>query len=257
MPRALVRLVDFLGDQLVVNRTAGSEWQLGAFRMLAESRSAGGKEGGDFYAYRLRGPNRLAVVIGDACGRGREGAKVLPGVLSRLQQIAATTVRPGHLLGELNRCLVRELRSDRFVTGAALEIDAAAGTLMVANAGHVPAVLRRSGKVTVIGRASGPPLGILNDSVYPDESYALQRGDVMVLMTDGIVEAVETDLAEMPTLKGLVAQAGDDGGAVHRCLTKELRAERPGREADDMTLVSLEILEEASSSDPASLHRTI
>jgi serine phosphatase RsbU (regulator of sigma subunit) len=243
-----------LGDQLVVNRTAGSEWQLGAFRMLAECRSAGGQIGGDFYAYRLRAPNRLAVVIGDACGRGPEGAKVLPVVLARLQQIAAKAVRPGQLLGELNRCLALELAKDRFVTGTALEIDMEAGTLTVANAGHVPAVLRRSGSVTVVGRASGPPLGILNDSTYSDESYALEPGDVMVLMTDGIVEAVEADLAEMPTLQALVALAGDGGGAVHRRLTEELRAERPGREPDDMTLVSLEILDDSGSSHPSTFN---
>src|SRR5258706_5422571 len=149
--------------------------------MLAESRAAGGGRGGDFYRFRLREPKRLAVVIGDACGRGEAGAILLPGVLSRLEELATSADRPSHFLHELNRRLVGELSSDRFVTGAAFEIDAQAGTLTMANAGHVPAVIRRaSGEVTIVGRASGPPLGILEASSYFDESYRFHEGDVMV-----------------------------------------------------------------------------
>jgi serine phosphatase RsbU (regulator of sigma subunit) len=216
--------------------------------MLAECRAAGGGLGGDFYAFRLRGPKRLAVVIGDACGRGEAGATLLPGVLSRLEQLAASAARPSHFLHELNQRLIGELSSDRFVTGAVLEIDAQAGALTVANAGHVPAVLRRaSGEVAIIGRASGPPLGILEASSYFDESYRFGRGDVMVLMTDGIVEAVETDLAEMPRLTSLVAQGAGGSRAVHHRLLAQLTAQEPGRAADDMTLLSLELLSESGS----------
>jgi serine phosphatase RsbU (regulator of sigma subunit) len=215
--------------------------------MLADCRSANGNLGGDFYAFRLRGPKRLAVVIGDACGRGEEGARLLPGVLSRVERLAAFGCRPSHFLAELNRSLVGELSSDRFVTGAAFEIDAQAGTLTIANAAHVPAVLRRaSGEVTIVGRASGPPLGILRDSSYFDEIHRFNSGDVMILMTDGIVEAVESDLTEMPRLTALVAETFGGGGAVHSRVLERL-AQQVGRDPDDMTLLSLELLAEAAS----------
>jgi serine phosphatase RsbU (regulator of sigma subunit) len=212
--------------------------------MLTECRAAEGNLGGDFFAFRLHGPQRLAVVIGDACGRGKEGASLLPGVLSHIEELVVSPVRPSHLLQNLNRGLIGHLPSDRFVTGAAFEIDGEAGTLTVANAAHVPALLRRaSGEVRIVGRASGPPLGILEDSRYFDETCEFRSGDVMVLMTDGILEAVETDLQGMPTLTAL-----GSGGAVHRRLLAQLSDLQSKRDADDMMLLSLELLAQARKS---------
>lgn len=238
-----------LASTLFVNPPLRPAWELGVFRVLAERRWAEGDCGGDFFAFGLRSPKRLAVVIGDACGRGREAAALLPGVFRRLQEGAVEVGKPSDLLSDLNRALTGELSSDRFITGAALEIDGQARTVTVANAGHVPAVLRRaSGEVEIVGHASGPPLGILENARYFDETYSIGSGDVMVLMTDGVLEAVETDLAGMPILAALVAQGLGSSGAVHgRLLAQlaELAAPLAKRAPDDMTLLSLELLAEA------------
>jgi serine phosphatase RsbU (regulator of sigma subunit) len=243
-----LRLVHFSAERIIANVPASAPWELGAFRMLAESRSADGPVGGDFYAFQLRGPKRLTVVIGDACGRGGEGASLLPSVLPQLEELSRFKARPSRLLERLNRRLARSLPDDRFVTSAAFELDAQAGTLIVANAGHVPAMLRSPrGYVAVIGQASGPPLGILDDSSYIDECYPIAKGDVLVFMTDGVLEAVETDLTKMPTLTTLVAQAPAGGRGVHRSLLARLDGYEAPQRADDMTLLSLEILGDADS----------
>jgi serine phosphatase RsbU (regulator of sigma subunit) len=226
-----------------VNPPARPAWDLGAFRLLAERRPAEGDFGGDFYAFGLRGPKRLAVVIGDVCGRGREAAGLLPDVLSQLGELVTAPVPPSQLLESLNRGLMGKLSSDRFVTSAAFVIDGHAGTLTVANAGHVPAVLRRaSGDVRIVGRASGPPLGIFQESRYRDERCRLGRGDVVVLMTDGILEAVETDLQGMPKLTAAVGRGAGTSGAVHRRLLDQLTAPDVKRDPDDMTLLCFELL---------------
>jgi serine phosphatase RsbU (regulator of sigma subunit) len=228
---------------MVVNPTSGGVWQLGTFRMLADSRCAGGDVGGDFYAFLLRDPKRLAVVIGDACGRGREGATLLPHVLPLLDQLSSSLSRPSLLLQALNRELAGRLPSDRFVTGAVLELDAENGTLTLANAGHVPAMLRTgSGEVTVVGRASGPPLGIFAEHCYLDETYSVSSGDVIVFMTDGVLEAVETDLTAMSRIAAVVAERPGGGSDVHHRLMARLPSQQPERRADDMTLLSLELL---------------
>ncbi len=232
---------------MVVNPKTGSGWEHGAFRILAESRSAGGSIGGDFCAFRLRGPKRLAVVIGDACGRGPEGAKLLPHILPVLDELSRSLSRPRLLLEALNRQLVGRLASDRFVTGAVLELDAETGTLTIANAGHVPAMLRNAaGEVVVVGRASGPPLGILADCSYVDESYPLALGDVIVFMTDGVLEAIETDLTAMSRLAAVMGQLPGGGRDVHRRLLASLPTNPPEKRADDMTLLSMELLAEQS-----------
>ncbi len=231
---------------LFVNPPTRPAWDLGAFRMLAERRPAEGDLGGDFYVFSLRGPKRLAVVIGDVCGRGREGASLLPSVLGRIGELVTAPLPPSQLLENLNLGLMDKLSSDRFVTAAAFEIDGHAGTLTFANAGHVPAVLRRAcGEVRIVGRASGPPLGMFHGSRYCDEACRLGSGDVVVVMTDGILEAVETDLQGMPRLTAAVGHGVGGGGAVHRRLLAQLTAPHAKRDADDMMLLSLELLAEA------------
>ena len=84
--------------------------------MLAESRSAGGSGGGDFYTFALRAPTRLAVVIGDACGRGADGAALVPLVLPNVDTLLLSESSPSRLLSEVNRRLVGCVPMDRFVT---------------------------------------------------------------------------------------------------------------------------------------------
>lgn len=251
MLRAPIGPVSLSAERMVVSPQSGGVWQLGTFRIHAESRCAGGAVGGDFYAFRLCESKRLAVVIGDACGRGAEGARLLPHVLPELGELSNAVGRPSLLLDALNRKLAGKMPSDRFVTGAVLELDAETGTLTVSNAGHVPAMLRSSisGEVTVVGRASGPPLGIVADYSYLDESYPIARGDVVVFMTDGVLEAIETDLTAMSRLAAVVAQQPGRGNDVHRRLLASLPTYPPERRADDMTLLSLELLTEQTTSD--------
>ena len=237
-----------------VNPTSQSAWNLGGFQMLAEGRGADG-ESGDFFAFRLSGPNRLAVVIGDVCGHGHDVAAHLHRVAERFERLAPEG--PARFLMELNRELFGQLAMDRFVTSAAYEVDRRTRTLTVANAGHVPAILRRAnGAVTIIGRASGPPLGVIEQPRYFDESVTFDEGDVMVLMTDGIVEAVETDLTEMPKLRALTAQSVGSGWEIHRHLLGSLREEKEARDPDDMTLLSLELMGEPPSARCLESHRS-
>jgi serine phosphatase RsbU (regulator of sigma subunit) len=236
----------------------GPRFQLGAFRLLAESRCAADRVGGDFYAFEQRDSKRLIIVIGDACGRGSEAARLLPNVLRRLEDLSRSAVGPGRLLEELNRRVVDEMPSDRFVTGAVCELNAAAGTLTIANAGHVPAILRSArGGVSVIGEASGPPLGVFGNCRYTDQRYRIRQHDVVVFMTDGILEVVETDLTKMPILRGLVADAPAGSPGVHGFLMANVDDYARHRRADDMTLLSLEVLSASANTPSIELERLV
>lgn len=229
---------------------ASGVWDLDRLRIAAECRAAA-TVGGDFYIVALRDTGRVAVVIGDACGRGEDGARLLPTFLPRVRELAQSNVRPGRMLAELNHSARHVLPLDRFVTLTALEIDPSGGELVAASAGHVPVLVRRSsGPVAVIGRASGPPLGIVAGATYLEERAAIAAGDLIVLMTDGLLEAVESDLANMPHLRSMVGAAPLDAAAVRRLLLLDL--DRPGavRRMDDVTLLCVELL-----ADPASLFK--
>jgi serine phosphatase RsbU (regulator of sigma subunit) len=216
--------------------------------MLAESRSAGGLGGGDFYTFALRAPTRLAVVIGDACGRGCDGAALVPKVLPAIDSLLLTEASPSELLCEVNRILAGTVPKDRFVTAAAYELDAHAETLIASCAGHVPTLLRSAtGGVRAVGTACGPPLGIVKEFKYVDEHHALRQGDVAVFMTDGLFEALETDLLDMATLRGILSAAPAGNGAVHRFLLAQLDRSTARRGADDALLLSLEVVGEVGS----------
>jgi sigma-B regulation protein RsbU (phosphoserine phosphatase) len=232
------------------NPPPGIFWEFGGFRMLAESRTAGGLRGGDFYTFALRAPTRLAVVIGDACGRGPDGAALVPSVLPIVDALLVSEAPPSQLLREVNRALVGKLPEDRFVTAAAFELDASAGVLVAACAGHVPMLLRSNGGVHALGTASGPPLGMLDDCTYSDETHDLRAGDVAIIMTDGLLEALETDLVSMATLRDILAEAPAGNRAVHRFLLAQLDRATTKDRADDALLLSLEVAAPSPSSAP-------
>jgi serine phosphatase RsbU (regulator of sigma subunit) len=212
--------------------------KLGDFRIVAECHAADARRGGDFYYASLGKQGRLAVVIGDACGRGSEGARLLTHLIPSIHALVRPGSGPTRLLSELNRRVAGGVPIDRFVTALALEIDAASGTMQVANAGHVPPLVRRArGGVSLVGRASGPPLGLLKDPTYEEETVHVDLGDLLVFMTDGVVEAVESDLVNMSHLRSAIEHA--PGGRVHSSVGRMLRDVTC--EADDRTLVSLEI----------------
>ncbi len=219
--------------------------RLGSFRIVAECHGANAYRGGDFYCASLGEAGRLAVVIGDACGHGAEGARLVSGLLPDMLRLAAPGMGPGRFLGTFNRRVAAEFPIDRFVTAASVEIDPALRQVTIANAGHVPVLLRRAnGVVTLIGRTSAPALGLLDHCIYPEERHQLAPGDVLVFMTDGILEAIESDLVGMPTLRSVLAHAPAGSRAVHECILERLRACCMKGPLDDRTLVSVELLEQ-------------
>jgi serine phosphatase RsbU (regulator of sigma subunit) len=218
--------------------------ELGEFRLVAECHAASAGRGGDFYYASQGTQGRLAVVIGDACGRGAEAAQLLAALMPSVRALVRPGLGPACLLQKLNREVAATLPEDRFVTAAAFELDLQAGVLLAANAGHVPAFVRRAaGGVLLIGRASvGPALGLMPDVTYTEERVELRRGDLLVFMTDGIVEAVENDLLEMRHLRQLVDLAPN--GRVHSSVGRVLREVECT--PDDRTLVCLQVLSSAN-----------
>ena len=232
------------------NRTVALGVQdLGGFRISAERRGVCGSRGGDFYTFAVHGPGRIGVVIGDACGSGAEGEAQLAPILPKVRELARRGVAPARLLEELNRTAAATLPSDRFVTAAALELDVRRGVLTTANAAHVPPLVRRAGVVSVVGTVAGAPLGFSETSLYVDEEHDLAEGDVIVLMTDGVLEVIESDLLAMSTSRSVFAGAPEGASGAHRSFLRLFEECALGRRPDDMTLVALEALSDAEASN--------
>lgn len=214
-------------------------------RVVTESRAAG-LASGDFCVVAPRPNQKLAVVVGDVCGRGDDAAVFLPPFLPRVSELTHGCLGPASLLLELDRTAKTVLPIDRFVTAIALEIDLAAQLLSVSNAAHVPALVRTSSRdVHLVGPASGPPLGVSTYARYHEQRFSIQVGDLIVLVTDGLLEALETDLVAMPRICELVMHAPDDAEDASRFILDAL--DRKGTRGDDVTLACVQVVREGDA----------
>jgi len=148
--------------------------------------------GGDYYDYFQLGDGRLAIVIGDVTGHGVASGLVLSGVRSSLNLLSDELVRPAEVLDRLNRMLKRTSTPRMLMTLGVAVLDRSRGEVTVASAGHPPALLvkRRRGRVVEVGRGAFP-LGAMETADYASETADLEPGDVLLLYSDGLVEAVD------------------------------------------------------------------
>jgi serine phosphatase RsbU (regulator of sigma subunit) len=145
--------------------------------------------GGDYFEYFLLSETRLVIAIGDVAGHGVASGLVLSGVRSGLHLLRDKLVQPLGVLAELNR-MVRETAPTRmFVTLQIVLLDYGRQRLTVANAGHPPLLrMAASGEEIETLGASGLPLGTGLEPSLAEISEPLDKGDTLVLYTDGLPE---------------------------------------------------------------------
>ena len=139
--------------------------------------------GGDFYQVLKRGDGGILLIVGDVSGKGLKAAMRGTLALGLVRAFAAENLGPGALLERTNREIQRT-GDEGFITCICAAIDAD-GQVRIANAGHLSPYLNGA----EVELESGFPLGILSASSYPERSLALQPGDTLTFLSDGIVEA--------------------------------------------------------------------
>ncbi|MBW1598506.1 PP2C family protein-serine/threonine phosphatase [Streptomyces sp. JJ38] len=162
-------------------------------------RPAGGQSfSGDFVVAARTGANRrtLEIVLTDVSGKGMDAA-------SRALQLSGAF---GGLLGSLpppgflpaaNAYLLRQEWQEGFATSVHLVLDLDTGDFELMSAGHLPAMQLSAGSGKWEEQAAdGPLLGVLDGAEFHPVKGRLRRGDVLMLFTDGLVEAADRDLTE-------------------------------------------------------------
>jgi serine phosphatase RsbU (regulator of sigma subunit) len=172
----------------------------------------GAQVGGDFYDIFEIGPEQWAIAVGDVCGKGAEAAALTALTRYTVRAAAMYENEPSGVLRVLNEALLRQRGDYRFTTLALCVVDLAGERpwLRVACGGHPrPLLLRPDGTVQAVG-AAGPLLGVLHDAEFHDERVELESGDVLVLYTDGLTDALAPD--HMLDEDGLLAALADCRG---------------------------------------------
>lgn len=148
--------------------------------------------GGDFYHLFQLGRGRIGVMIGDVSGHGFSAALIMALTMSAVAIHASEGDPPAEVLRRVHRALIGELESTgMYMTLFYGVIDAEAGALAYANAGHAHAFrIPPSGEPERLG-ATNPPFGIVDEDGYAETSVPWQAGqDLLFLFTDGLADAL-------------------------------------------------------------------
>lgn len=146
--------------------------------------------GGDCYDFMTLPDDRLALVVGDASGKGLAAALMMASVQASLRTAALFTSNDlAALLKIVNIQAYASSLADRYATVFYGVFDLATRTLRYVNAGHnPPVVLRNDGSVHWL-EPSGAPVGMFPDSNYQESVVQLNPGDLVIAYTDGVIEA--------------------------------------------------------------------
>jgi sigma-B regulation protein RsbU (phosphoserine phosphatase) len=148
---------------------------------------------GDYYDFLPIASRKLAITIADISGKGVSAGLLMASLQGRLQTyspIYGSDV--ANLAVNLNRLMHISTEGSRFITLFYSVYDEAAQTLTYVNAGHNPPLLVRSGEFQRL-EVGGTVVGPLSDAAYQQETIQLLPEDVLVLFTDGITEATNSN----------------------------------------------------------------
>jgi phosphoserine phosphatase RsbU/P len=159
---------------------------------IASSYLTSQQAGGDYYDFLNLPGGRLGILIADVAGHGAAAATVMAMLHAILHAYDGPTKRPDQILAYANSRLVSACIEGTFVTAFLGIYDPATGVLEYSRAGHNPPILRRahSDEIHVVSDAAALPLGVLDPYEGASSSVTLEPGDLLVLYTDGVTEAM-------------------------------------------------------------------
>ena len=204
--------------------------------------------GGDFYDIIDLPNGKTGVVIADASGKGVSAAILMAVSQSRLHNIAKEGLSPAETLKKLNAEIVHSIRTDMFITITFVIIEQDASKLTIARAGHeLPIVYRKNDDCCQEIRSEGMAVGMVDselfDETIEDISVDFNSGDMLVLYTDGLTEAVNEN-GEEYTAKTLIekipAFAHKNPEKFNDAIIDDLKSFVGGNSySDDLTLLAI------------------
>jgi serine phosphatase RsbU (regulator of sigma subunit)/predicted ester cyclase len=198
--------------------------------------------GGDFYDFHLLSDGRLAVVVGDATGKGVPAALVMSTTSGMLRLAAQSSSSPGEMLQRVNEALFPYIPTNMFVTCFYAILDPKSGYLVYANAGHDLPYVRRGSEAEEL-RARGMPLGLMTGMRYEEGEASLREEHGVLFYSDGLVEAHDPkgEMFGFPRLRALVSEHGEEERSLEETLLEELYSfvGEGWEQEDDITLLTL------------------
>ena len=197
--------------------------------------------GGDYYDYVALPDDRVAVIVADVVGHGVAAALLMAKFSAEMRFSLAVEPRPDRAVRLLNERFSRTQQRG-FVTMIMTVIDPHTNEVTIVNAGHMPPVMRRSnGEIVEPGsELSGIPIGIEETVEYEQHTIQLEPGELLVLYTDGLNEACNTQDEQygIDRIHEVVSKTGSQPAECGTALVERLRQfQQDVPQEDDMCLV--------------------
>jgi serine phosphatase RsbU (regulator of sigma subunit) len=217
--------------------------------------------GGDYYDFLPLDEHRLGVLIADVSGKGTSAALYMAELKGLMLSLSLLHTSPRELLIDANRIISNHLDTRSFITMTYAIIDLRARTLTYARAGHCPLIYLPGAYASARGvrilAPDGLVLGLKIDNgemferLLQEESLPLGPGDLFVLFTDGISEAMNPsdECFGEERLGELISEHGDlQSVELRERILREIRAfVGTAPQHDDMTMLLLKVEETAAA----------
>ncbi len=197
---------------------------------------------GDYFDVVMRPDGKMYFIIADVSGKGITAALVMASVATAFNIFTRTDPSPADLVREMNATLAPRTAPTKFVTLVVGVLDPKTGNVEFANAGHVaPLVVSRTGVAQLT--TTDMVVGLFAHARYRNQNIALERGDSLVLFTDGVTEAeneAEEQLGLAPVVKLVETLHGTRATQILEMIETHVQSfvgNAPA--ADDVTMLAL------------------
>jgi phosphoserine phosphatase RsbU/P len=195
---------------------------------------------GDYFDVLPLGEGKLGLCIADVSGKGVAAALLMANLQASVKALAGESLSPASLCSQLNTVLCDHIAPGRFVTMLYAVLDERSRVLLYESAGHcLPLLVHKDGAIEIPEASSGV-LGLFSHWTYSDHELQLASGDVMVMLTDGVLEAwnaKEEEFGYKRLIGSVLASRQDGAHGIRKRVLEDVAAFCNGQFQDDASLI--------------------
>jgi len=204
--------------------------------------------GGDYFDYLQLDKDVLGVIVADVSGKGMPAAMYVQKMQGIVQTSREKVAKPEDVLRTLQQNVHETMDSASFITAVVALFDVSAGTIQIAQAGHLPVLFARKNRIRLwkpegvwIGKSSAELFG----QKLCSEQLNLQLGDLFLFYSDGLIEAKDKKGKEFGIRrlkKFIVASKASAKSLVEQCFKEVKMFTGTQPQFDDITVVAVKVV---------------
>jgi len=200
--------------------------------------------GGDFYDFFRIDSDRIGFVMADVSGKGIPASIFMAVSRTLIRATGIRGVSAAECISYSNNLLAKESVNCMFVTAFYGIYNLATGELTYTNAGHNPPVLlKQSGEAEMLPMSADVVMGALEGYVFSQDTMQIGKGDTLLLYTDGVTEAMDTDYQEYGEDRMIAALKANSQGSCQQIIDG-IRADvkayaGEAEQSDDITMMAI------------------